>query len=76
VSASGTTRAGVPPAWVRLQRSGNTFAASMSADGTTWTPLGTATISMAADVFVGLAVTSHDSSTTATGRFDDVVVEP
>jgi hypothetical protein len=34
------------------------------------------TISMAADVSVGLAVTSHDSSVPATAHFDDVVVEP
>ena len=75
-TASAGSRAGVAPAWVRLQRSGNTFTASTSVDGATWTPIGTATIAMAADISVGLAVTSHDTAAAANAQFDDVVVEP
>ena len=71
-----SSRAGAAPAWMRLQRSGNTFTASTSVDGSTWTPIGTATIAMAADVSIGLAVTSHDAAAAATAQFDDVVVEP
>ncbi|MGE5272146.1 MAG: PQQ-dependent sugar dehydrogenase, partial [Verrucomicrobiota bacterium] len=56
-TAVGTTVAGpVAPYWMRLARSGATFIASISADGINWTLVGTVTIPMAANVFVGLAV--------------------
>jgi len=61
------------PYWVRLTRNGNTFSAYASADGTTWTLIGQATISMAANVFVGLAVTSHHAGVLSTATFDHVV---
>jgi regulation of enolase protein 1 (concanavalin A-like superfamily) len=61
------------PRWVKLQRAGNTFSAYESADGITWTLVGTETIAMAANVFVGLAVTSH-ASAPATCTFDSVAI--
>lgn len=63
-----------PPGWVRLVRSGNTFSGYESADGATWTPVGTETIDMPATVYVGLAVTSHNTSMTATATFTDVAI--
>src|SRR4051812_13672567 len=45
------------PRWVRLTRSGNTFTAYESSDGTSWTQVGSDTIPMAQMVYVGLAVT-------------------
>jgi VCBS repeat-containing protein len=63
------------PYWVRLTRSGNTFTAERSADGTTWTQQGSSTsITMASSVTVGLAVTSHTNSATTTAVFDNVSV--
>ncbi len=62
------------PYWVRLTRSGNTFTGYASSDGTTWTQVGSATISMSSSVIVGLAVTSHNDATLATGMFDNVSV--
>ena len=50
---------GAAPGWVRLVREGNLFTAYHSTDGTTWTLVGTDTITMASTVYVGLAVTSH-----------------
>ena len=47
------------PRWVKLQRDGNLFSAYESANGTTWTLVGTETIPMGTTVLVGLAVTSH-----------------
>ena len=47
------------PYWVRVSRSGNTFTESYSSDGTTWTTQSTQTITMATNVYVGLAVTSR-----------------
>ncbi|HVL67064.1 MAG TPA: right-handed parallel beta-helix repeat-containing protein [Vicinamibacterales bacterium] len=66
--------AGVAPAWVRLQRRGDTLTASRSADGVAWTVVGSDTIVMGQDVYVGLAVTSHDTTRTARATFDSVAV--
>ena len=61
------------PYWVRLTRTGNTFAGYMSPDGTNWTALGgTQTISMNTNTYVGLAVTSHNYGTPCTGTFTKV----
>ena len=63
------------PYWVRLSRVGNTVTASQSANGTTWTVVGTDTIAFAQTVLVGLAVSSHSTTAAATATFDNVVVE-
>ncbi len=63
---------GAAPGWVRLVREGNLFSAYRSTDGTSWTLVGTDTITMAATVYVGLAVTSHNSEATATATFTNV----
>ncbi len=62
------------PYWVRLVRSGSTFSAYQSATGTGWTLIGSQTISMAATVYVGLAVSSQNVSTLATATFTGAVV--
>ena len=62
------------PYWVRLVRSGNTFSSFISPDGTTWTALGQTTLSMASQIFVGLAVSSHHNGTLSTAVFDNVTV--
>jgi regulation of enolase protein 1 (concanavalin A-like superfamily) len=62
------------PRWVRLQRSGDTFTASESADGTNWTIVDVDTIPMATSVYVGLAVTSHTTSASSTAMVDSVRV--
>jgi regulation of enolase protein 1 (concanavalin A-like superfamily)/phosphatidylserine/phosphatidylglycerophosphate/cardiolipin synthase-like enzyme len=63
-----------PPAWVRLARAGSTVTAAVSADGVTWTPVGTTTVSMATNIFVGLVVCSHTTSALNTSTFDNVTV--
>jgi hypothetical protein len=66
-----------PNNWVRLVRSGNTLTGYKSADGVTWTQVGTSvTITMASNIYIGLAVTAHNSTGTATGVFDNVTVVP
>jgi hypothetical protein len=62
------------PYWVRLKRSGNTFTAYKSADGTNWTQYAQATITMGSTAYVGLAVTSHNNAVLATDTFDNVSV--
>jgi len=61
------------PYWVRLTRTGNVFKYESSPNGTTWTALGTdVTILMAANVYIGLAVTSHNAARTTTAEFSNV----
>jgi regulation of enolase protein 1 (concanavalin A-like superfamily) len=66
--------AGTAPAWVKLERRANTITAFVSSDGGSWTLVGSDTFTMAASVYVGLAVSSHDTTRTATATFDQVTV--
>ncbi|HET7220411.1 MAG TPA: Ig-like domain-containing protein [Vicinamibacterales bacterium] len=66
---------GAAPGWVRLVRRGNTFTAYSSPDGATWTTEATNTISMASTVYVGLAVTSHNSGTATSASFTNVTAQ-
>jgi regulation of enolase protein 1 (concanavalin A-like superfamily) len=65
---------GAAPVWLKLERKGSTFTASQSSTGTTWTPIGSATISMPGTVYIGLAVSSSDTGTAATATFSNVSV--
>ena len=67
------TTAGAPQ-WIRVVRSGNTLSGYSSADGSTWTAIGTSTITLGSTVYVGLAVTSHNPSAAATATFTNVAV--
>ncbi len=60
------------PVWVRLTRSGNTFTGEYSVDKNNWEMLGSATIPMLADVYIGLIVCSHDNNATCIAEFSDV----
>jgi regulation of enolase protein 1 (concanavalin A-like superfamily) len=63
------------PRWVKVSRAGNTFTSYTSTDGATWVPVGTSqTISMAQNVYVGLAVNSGSTTALATATFDNVSV--
>jgi regulation of enolase protein 1 (concanavalin A-like superfamily) len=73
-TSSSTSVTGTAPVWLRLERRGSSITASRSATGTSWTTIGTTTISMASTVYVGLAVTSHNPSARATGTFNNVTV--
>ena len=79
IDAAGTTEAGITaPYWVKLERSisGN-FTASVSTNGTTWVPVSNSipqNISMNANVYVGLALTSHDNALTCTAKLSNVQI--
>jgi len=73
-ASSDTTTAGIEaPYWVKVERdiSGD-FRVYSSADGTTWTSQGTENIQMGANVYIGLAVTSHDAAQTCQAVFTNV----
>lgn len=61
------------PVWLRLVRSGNTFAASYSTNSVSWFSIGTAqTISMTSSPLAGFCVTAHDNTMTNTATFTDL----
>ncbi|MBK8185307.1 MAG: PKD domain-containing protein [Candidatus Competibacteraceae bacterium] len=68
------TVAAKAPYWVKLVRSGNVFTAYQSANGTTWTKVGSATINMITNVYVGLALTSHNATVLNTTTLNNVVI--
>ncbi len=64
---------GSVPYWVKVVRSGSTFTGYSSLDGVNWSQLGTSqTISMAQSVYIGLGVSSRNTSALATATFDNV----
>ncbi len=72
-SANSQTTGLVAPYWVRITRTGNVFKAERSADGKTWTQQGVdQTIQMAANVYIGMAVTSHNANATTTAEISNV----
>jgi regulation of enolase protein 1 (concanavalin A-like superfamily) len=62
------------PVWLKLTRSGTTVTGSMSADGSTWTTIGSTTIAFPSAIDAGMIVTSQDTSTINTSTFDSAVV--
>lgn len=60
------------PRWVRLVRRGSTFEAYSSSNGTSWTLVGSQTITMGSSVYVGVAVTSHNAGALTTATIDNV----
>lgn len=68
--------AGTAPRWVKLDRRGTVITASLSANGTDWTVVGSDTFAMPTTALIGLAASSHDTSVLATGTFDGVTVTP
>jgi hypothetical protein len=70
LASTGPTMAA--PCWLKLVRSGNTFTGYVSTDGVTWVLAGSDTIVMQSTVYIGLALTSHNSAVLGTATFDGV----
>jgi fibronectin type 3 domain-containing protein len=62
------------PVWLELVRTGNVFTASYSTNGTTYTTVGTETITLDTALSAGLAVTAHNNSLLTTATFANVAV--
>ncbi|MDE3099589.1 MAG: RICIN domain-containing protein [Verrucomicrobiota bacterium] len=71
---TGWIRNVLPPQWLKLVRSGNTFTGYYSADGSTWTQIASTNITMAANALAGLAVASHDTTSLNAATFDNVSI--
>lgn len=67
----------VAPYWVRITRAGNVFAAYYSANGTTWTQLGSSTtVSMASTAYIGMGSEGGDANQIGTATLDNVTAVP
>jgi regulation of enolase protein 1 (concanavalin A-like superfamily) len=65
---------GVAPVWVKLVRTGSVVQAYRSADGSSWTSMGSDSIALPSTVYVGLAVTSHDPTRATTAVVDNLKI--
>lgn len=65
---------GAVPVYLQVERSGTTYTAYTSSDGTTWTPISgsSAVLSPAGTWLAGMAVTSHTATKINTATFDTV----
>lgn len=61
-------------AWLKLSRTGNVITAYASADGTSWTQVGSTVLALSGTVEIGLFVTSHNGAQLSTAKFDNVTV--
>ncbi|MDB6019212.1 MAG: coagulation factor 5/8 type domain protein [Pedosphaera sp.] len=64
------------PCWVKLTRSGSTFAGYISSNGVSWTSLGTHVVNMANSAYFGMPMCSGVNGTLATNTFDNVRANP
>jgi hypothetical protein len=71
VSQSTSGSAGAAPGWVRLVRTGTRFDAYRSADGSTWTLIGSDAVPMVDNVYVGIATTSRNTTTATDAVLDN-----
>ncbi len=63
------------PQWVKLTRSGNTFTGEYSANGNSWQSVGSVTMPMLTDVYIGLCLTSHNVNAKCTANFSNFNID-
>ena len=61
-----------PNTWIRLKRTGSEFTGYYSADGKTWKTFTTFSMELSKKVYLGLAVTSHNTKESATAVFRNI----
>jgi len=66
--------AGTAPNWVRVERVENTFTGYASADGVTWTQVGTTTMTMSRSMNIGLVQSGGGFGVLGVASFDHVTV--
>lgn len=74
-SSTHTGIAGSTPVWLKLIRSDATLTAYHSINGTDWIKVGEDDINMADDIYIGLAITSHNEQAICTATFSNVLVK-
>lgn len=68
--------ASVPGCWLKLVRRGRGFQLLASGDGAQWTPVGRENFIMSTAAYIGLAVSSGDSTTITTTSFENINIVP
>lgn len=61
-----------PNTWIRLQRVNNVFTGYYSTDGKTWKIYTAYTLGLPSRIFLGLAVTSHKTTESASAKFRNI----
>ena len=61
-----------PNTWIRLQRTNNEFTGYYSIDGKTWKPYTTFTLELPSKIYLGLAVTAHNTYHFTSVRFRNI----
>ncbi|HUB68214.1 MAG TPA: hypothetical protein VL981_12080 [Candidatus Methylacidiphilales bacterium] len=65
-----------PNVWLRVVRQGNTLTCFASPDGKNWSKYGEHTSEFPAQVYLGVALTAHNPTATATAKFSGFSVKP
>jgi hypothetical protein len=65
---------GAAGVWLKLSRSGNTFTAYWSSNGSSWNTIGSRAISISTNAKAGLAALSHNFLTTGGAQFSNVSI--
>jgi hypothetical protein len=63
-----------PNTWIRLKRSGNVFESYLSNDNKNWNLYSSFTLNMPVELFVGLAVTSHNANDYTLAEFKSLML--
>ena len=72
-SVQGGSASGSPPNWLKLVRSGTSFTAFRSTNGTAWTQIGGAiAVAMPGAMLAGMAVCAHNNAGLCTTTFDNL----
>jgi hypothetical protein len=61
-----------PNTWIRLQRVKNDFTGYYSTDGKTWKTYSSYALDLPSKIYLGMAVTSHNTGHSATARFRNI----
>lgn len=61
-----------PNTWIRLKRTGNNFTGYYSTDGKNWKVYTTYTLGLPSKLYLGLAVTSHETAQSASAKFRNI----
>ena len=64
------------PYFVRIRRQGDVITGYIAGSAGAWQQVGTVTLPMGANIYIGLALTAHNNTQTATALFDTVSVSP
>lgn len=67
----GSYPANYPDTWLRLSRQNNAFNAYASRDGQSWTRLGSSTLAMPSEIYLGMALAGHVTNQVVKAQFRD-----